>query len=335
MVKEGNSAAGNHLKAAHTPQELVGLLKDRGVTFDKCGEEEAVNYLRHANNYLRAASYRKLYPVRKQGPAAGDYIGLDFAALEALSSIDRELRSALREIVIDVEHFARVELVERCVEEGEDCYGIVDDYFNHLCNKTGSENVVATIKNRASTGKYPDPYSGDLIAHYLNDLGGLSVWALLEVVEFGRFADFWLFCARRWEDRDMLEQHYILRSVKGLRNACCHNNCLVNAFSKNSEDAGYTVREPLASSMKGNGLKNTKSRKAKLSNLRVAQIAAALYAANRYCARDATRERHIALMGHARESVGKARPLFPPDGSLAAYFDFIFKMVDIWLPSRS
>lgn len=130
----------------------------------------------------------------------------------------------------------------------------------------------------------------------------------------------------------MLEQHYVLRSVKGLRNACCHNSCIVHALSKNAEDAEYIVREPLASPLKENGLKNGKSRKAKLHNLRVAQIAAALYAANHYCSRETTRSRHIALMGRLRASVDRARPLFPPDGSLDSYFEFIFKMVDIWLP---
>lgn len=265
----------------------------------------------------------------------GKYGSLDFAALIALSSVDRELRTAFREIAIDIEHFARVELLEKCVEQGEDCYGIVEDYFAQLRRRTGNDRALESIKDRSSTGDRPDPYSGDLIAHYVNDLGGLSVWALLEVVEFGRFADFWLFCARRWKDQEMLGQHYVLRSVKGLRNACCHNNCIVHAFSREAESAGYTVREPLASSLKENGLKNTKSRKAKLNNLRIAQIAAALYAANRYCDRDATRARHAALMGRLRSMVDATRPMFPDDGSLGAYFDFIFKMVDVWLPTRA
>lgn len=330
MAGTVNESADGRPKAARTPKELVALLKGHGVMFERCGEEEAADYLRYVNNYLRAGSYRKLYPVKHCGSDAERYIGLDFAALVALSSIDRELRTALREIAIDVEHFARVELVRRCVEKGEDCYEIVDDYFEHL-RKTGNERAIEMIRDRASTGKYPDPYSGDLIAHYLNDLGGLSVWALLEVVEFGRFADFWLFCARRWNDREMKDRHYLLRSVKGLRNACCHNNCIANAFCRDAEGAGFTIHGQLANSLKENGLKNSKSRKAKLGNLRIAQIAATLYAASLYCGRDTTRARHIALMDRVRESVEETRSLFPPDGSLGAYFDFIFKMVDIWL----
>lgn len=323
-----------HPKPARTPKELVGLLKDHGVKFEKCSEEDAVEYLRHTNNYFRAASYRKLYPVREFGPDKGKYGNLDFAALVALSSIDRKLRCAFREITIDIEHFARVELVEKCIEHGEDGYKIVEDYFARL-RKTGNGRAVKAIKDRSATGDKPDPYSGDLIAHYLNDLGGLSVWALLEVVEFGRFADFWLFCAKRWKDQEMLDHHYLLKSVKGLRNACCHNNCIVHAFSKDAESASFSVRDPLASSLKENGLKNTKSRKGKLHNLRIAQIAATLYAATIFCDRDSTSARHAELLGKFRASVDAARPLFPNDGSLGAYFDFVIKMIDIWRPARA
>ena len=51
--------------------------------------------------------------MKLDGPYAGGYIGLDFAALMAPSSADRTLRSALREICIDVEHFARIDLINR------------------------------------------------------------------------------------------------------------------------------------------------------------------------------------------------------------------------------
>ncbi len=328
-----NEKAKPRPKPSKSAEQLIELLKTRGVKFEKCNEAEALDYLRHANNYLRAASYRKLYPVKLFGDDAGTYIGLDFAALIKLSSIDRELRTVFREITIDIEHFARVELAEKCVEQGEDGYQIVEDYFDRL-RKIGSARAIATIEDRASTGEHPDPYSGDLIAHYINDLGSLSVWALLEVVEFGRFADFWLFCAKRWRDQDMKDRHYLLKSVKGLRNACCHNNCIVHAFRKDSENAEFTVRGPLASSLKENGLKNSKSRKEKLRNLRIAQIAATLYADSLFCDRDSTRERHVELVERLRKSADNARPLFPSDGSLGSYFDFIFKMIDIWLPPR-
>lgn len=85
--------------------ELVAHLKSKGVTFDLCSETDAAAYLTDTNNYLRAASYRKLFPTQIERSRVGQYINLDFAYLIELSSVDRKLRDAMLGIVIDVEHF--------------------------------------------------------------------------------------------------------------------------------------------------------------------------------------------------------------------------------------
>lgn len=319
-----------HRKPMLTASQQVEHLKAKGVKFELCSEKEAIDYLEHTNNYLRTASYRKLYPIKAEGPHAGEYIGLDFAALIALSSVDRVLRSALREICIDVEHFAHVELINRCMAHKEDGYKIIEDYFAYQRAK-GNIGAASSLMSRSASGRNPDTYSGNLIAHYTDDLGRLSIWAFLEVIEFGRFADFWLFCARRWNDTKMFDEHYVLKSVKGLRNATCHNSCIVHGLTKRGERAGFEVRKLIATSMKEYGLKNTKSRRAKPSNLYLAQIAATLYADSEYCTRPSTKKRHIALMNQTKLSVETALPMRPADGSLGAYFDFLFKMVDIWI----
>ncbi len=320
-----------HQKPLLTAPEQIAHLKSKGVTFGLCTEADAADYLEHANNYLRAASYRKLYPVKLEGPDAGKYIGLDFAALVALSSADRVLRSSLREICIDVEHFARVELINRCVHHGEDGYEIVSGYLEHQ-RARGNTRVESTLKSRSSKGKYPDAYSGDLISHYLDDLGGLSIWTLLEVTDFGQFADLWLFCANRWGDKDMVEIHYVLKSVKTLRNACSHNSCIVNGFTASAAKSGYPTPEVMLASMNAHGVRNGRSRKAKLANLRIAQIAAALFASSIFCTRSSTRKRHAEAMGKAGDAIARTAPLQPSDGSLASYFDFLLKLVDIWTP---
>lgn len=94
-----------------TVNEQIEHLKSKGVTFDLCSEDEAARYLSAANNYLRVVSYRKLYSRQVDGPNPGSYVNLDFRNLVELSSIDRRLWEALLAAVIDVEHFARVELL--------------------------------------------------------------------------------------------------------------------------------------------------------------------------------------------------------------------------------
>ena len=315
-----------------TPTQLVAALKARGVTFERCSEGEAADYLAHANNYLRAASYRKLYPVQIEGTRAGEYVGLDFEALRRLSSADRVLRSALREICIDVEHFARVCLLNRAIVEGEDGYQIVEDYLADLTPRDRAR-VTGGLGWRARDGESRDEYSGALIAHYRVE--GYPLWVFLEVVEFGHFCDLWLFCARRWGDRDMRRLHYVLKSVKAIRNAVCHNSCIINGFSVTSERADFPTSNPIAASMNEHGLKSSKSRRSKMRNLRVAQIAAVLFASSEFCRRESTRTRHSEAMGTVREAFDAVRPLCPADGSLTSYFDFIMKLVDIWTPKRA
>ena len=40
-------------------------------------------------------------------------------------------------------------------------------------------------------------------------------------------------------------------------------------------------------------------------------------------------------MRQAKEALASTLPLCPADGSLAGYFDFFFKLVDLWLPMQS
>ncbi len=80
-----------------TAKQQVEHLKSRGVRFELCSEGDAVEYLSDANNYLRAAAYRKLYFRQVDGDNPGDYVNLDFEDLVELSSIDRRLREALRD----------------------------------------------------------------------------------------------------------------------------------------------------------------------------------------------------------------------------------------------
>ena len=322
-----------HFKPMLTSEQLVAHLKSRGVTFELCSEADAAAYLAHANNYLRAASYRKLYPVHAEGPNSGQYIGLDFGALVELSSVDRVLRTALRDMALDVEHFAKVRLLDRALSEGEDGYAIVFDYLEGYLTSRSRSRVSTGLASRGRAGEGHDEYSGDLIAHYMEQ--GYPLWVFLEVIEFWRFCDLWLFCAGRWGDRGMLDEHYVLKSVRALRNASCHNSCIVNGLSASADKAGFPTSGPILTSMNALGLKNTKSRRAKMRNLRVAHIAATLYGSYDFCTRESTRIRHAQAMDSVRKAFDAARPVCPADGSLTGYFDFIMKLVDIWCPKRA
>lgn len=307
--------------------EQIEHLKSRGVRFELCSEGAAAHYLERANNYLRVAAYRKLYPRQVDGPSPGSYINLDFEDLVELSSIDRRLREALLAAAIDVEHFAKMELMRRCGEHGEDGYSIVSDYLSSL-NPNRREHLERSFGARGGSGGARDEYSGGLISHYA---GSYPVWVFLEIVEFGTFADLWRFCALRWSDRQMKSEHYVLKSVKALRNACAHNSLLVNGFSHGAPRTSYQPPRLVSDSLNRHGVKNTKGRREKLGNLRISQIAATLCSVDAYCALESTVERHSARFAAVRAYAEGCGVLSRASEDVVSCFDFIWKLVDVWL----
>ena len=189
--------------------------------------------------------------------------------------------------------------------------------------------IEGALDARAGRGSAHDEYSGDLIAHYA---GAYPIWVFLEVVEFGALVDLWRYCSERWSEQSMRDEHYVLKSVKALRNACAHNSLIVNGFTSTAANTRYQVSRSIAISLAEKGIPKTKSRRAKLKNLRVAQIAATLYSVNAFCELDTTRMRHARRMGDVQSYAKGCGVLSRANDGIVSFFDFLWKMVDIWLP---
>ena len=59
------------LKPMLTPEGQVELLKAKGVTFDRCSEEQAIEALSGRDTFLHTAAYRKLFQVHREGRQGG------------------------------------------------------------------------------------------------------------------------------------------------------------------------------------------------------------------------------------------------------------------------
>lgn len=337
-VAEGNlpmpagTASGilaGHSKPSLPVAQQIEYLKSKGVSFQLCSEQDAVEYLARYNNYLRTTSYRVLFPRQIDGEHAGDYVGLDFANLILLSRFDRRLREALLLMSVDIEHFARVKVLRLCEKHGEDGYSIVADFFTDLA-RSERERMLDRLSARCGNGGQRDAYTGDLIAHY--GVEGLPVWVLGEVLEFGPFLTFYRFCASRWGLSDMLQEHYVLKSVKSLRNACAHNSCIANGFRHAEGRTPYRTPTLITDALNAAGIGNSKSRKAKLSNPRIAQIAATLYAVSSFFESKSAISRHANRMADVRRFAESNASLVAPNDGILSFLDFIWKLVDAWLP---
>lgn len=112
-----------------TTPELIAHMKGKGISFEATDEDTAISYLRMKNDYFRVSAFRKLFPRHEEGKRKGLYIDLQFDYLVQLSYVDQSLRSLLRTMSLDVEHYQKVAVLDRVTEmESEDGYSIVADY---------------------------------------------------------------------------------------------------------------------------------------------------------------------------------------------------------------
>lgn len=309
-----------------TPEQQIKFMKGRGVKFQLMNEADALMYLQGNNNYFRLRAYRHGFAKHVGGENDGRYVDLDFSMLADLATIDMHLRYELLEICLEVEHFSKVLLLKRAEEAGEDGYSMVADYLaskdmdGDAC--TACNPVVAEI-DRGKNG----PYTNNLIEHYRSS--GYPIWAFLELIPFGRFNEFWLYCASRWGNKDMKRGFYLLQAVKGARNACGHNSCIVNELGagKPKHPAGYEVRRAL-----GDIGISQKAAKTKLSNDRIIHLTSALYL-HQKIASEGTKRAHARQLRELLDRMQRHEDWYSKNTQISSFFAYMVKLVDGWYPS--
>ncbi len=309
-----------------TPAEQVAHLKSKGVRFDLISERDAVRYLTDNSNYFRLRSYRTGFTKVAEGRRAGEYARLDFKMLIDLSIIDMLLRYEMLPLTLDVEHFAKVKLLSKIETAGEDGYAVVADFLASY-DRIGSDGAVHNKTKDEITRGESSPYVASLIAKYPDF--GYPAWAFLEVITFGTFTYFYKFCARRFEDQEMVDDFYLLQSVKGLRNACAHNNCIINDMT--SGEPRHKARYAVTQALGGIAGIGADQRRSKMSNERFQEIVTTLYM-HRNLASDGVHE-HVCL-SLALFAKRMNRHLDYYDGNLQVLsgFEFLDKVIKAWFP---
>lgn len=222
----------NFLKPKLTSEQLINKLRDeKGVTFNYVTEQDAVRYISDKNNYMRTASYRRNYQKHLNGKNKGKYINLDFAYLQELSVIDMHLRYLIIKMCIDIEHDLKVSLLKEIEQNiSTDGYDIVSTFL------TQKKYILKKIEKISSS-----PYTHNLIEKYFvieklhdknknqykNIIIGIDcpVWVLLELLSFGDFIVFYEFYYHNSPLQPISSA--LLHLIKHLRNACAHNNCIL------------------------------------------------------------------------------------------------------------
>lgn len=148
---------------------------------------------------------------------------------------------------LNFEHTLKIITINKCLENGEDGYKVVEGFFAEY------PNIKAEILGHAS-----NVYCKDLI---LANQEKMPIWVMLEVISFGGL---WRFCNflkkkgyfQQWEIE-------VFASIANFRNAAAHSHCLFSQLIRTSDtEVIYKVRnyvesiESITKTEKRNNLKS-------------------------------------------------------------------------------
>lgn len=300
--------------------EQIDHLVKKGVKFDIISKENAVKYLSENNNYFKLTAYRKTFLKHPGGISAGMYIDLDFEMLKDLSIIDMRLRYALLHMALDVEHFAKVRLLKLIENSIEDGYQIVIDFIKSLSKEQKDFLKSELDRNR------DNPYCGDIFGKYENDY---PVWTFVEIIPFGRFISFYSFCADRFHDNKLKDEYYLLKSIKDLRNATAHNNCIINDLTPNNSK--YRTKFCVNRELSKIGISKSK-RDLKMSNTRIQQIVTLLYNHKRLVSSDGVHQYQSKTLNTIVERMFHHIDYYEKNETITTTFKFLKLVIDKWFP---
>lgn len=269
----------NELKPMLHINEMVDHLKLKNIKFERISEKDAENYLKKNNNYYNLTSYKNNFEKYfVNGIFIDKYIDLDFSYLKDLSIIDHRLRLILFKMIIDIEHYLKIKILNtiESIDE-EDGYRIVNRYLEQdFYNVKFPKKVHNSIFKKVGSEYYQKIFSKyDLDKD--KKLENIPIWEFLEIITFGELVNFYDFYTNEYKLKDENKDVYILRDIVKLRNAVAHNNCILSELNmkKNKYPPSYKIIQFLNNCDIG---KDTRSKK--LSNSRIRQITYTLYMFN-------------------------------------------------------
>ena len=226
--------------------ELVDKMESKGITFQIIAKNDAAKYLTEKNNFLRLYAYRKNFQKAQLGEKKGKYVNLDFFHLKALAILDLQLRKQIFGICVDIEHCLKLSLLKDFeTRKPEDAYAIVTAFLkdnsrtaNDILQKCVQRNgyISDLLSKYISESDHSDD---DMYYHTIKRNGenktyciDIPIWVMLESITFGGLIRFYNFYYEYYEQNSPIPIT-LLNSIKSIRNACAHNNCILHDLSEN------------------------------------------------------------------------------------------------------
>ena len=206
----------------------------KNVQFNLYSIEEAKKYLQYSNYYFKLKSYAKNYNMN---PQTKKYYNLDFAYLVELGKLDMYIRKIILELSLDVEHYLKVRLMKDLSNNpDEDGYNIVRTFLEFHPN--AKNDILGKAEGYS--------FCSDLAEKHLNgnkETEQLAVWNIVELLSFGNFMELY---ELYYQTYDTFNYAVYLKSIKFIRNAAAHNNCILSSLKKPNGVKKFRITKELA-----------------------------------------------------------------------------------------
>ncbi len=302
------------MKQMLSVDELVDHMKRKGITFQNVSENEAKAFLRENSYYMKLAAYRSNYPKCTEGKRTGQYIKLDFSYLQELSELDTEVRYLILKMCLDIEHALKVKLVEAATSNPqEDGYQLVRKFIA----QDDTMRVLRSIRGHKS-----GEYCKDLIHKYYPYF---PVWVFVELISFGDLLYFCSFYQQLYGVQ--LTNHMLMNTVRDMRNAAAHSNCVLNKMTEKLEPTKQ-VNSEVSNFVKTMQDISKESRRNNLGCKFTYGIATLLYVYHELVAKSVQQDRYKEIKAFLEGRACQHGDYFATNTKIVATYHFVEKMID-------
>ena len=282
----------NIIKKTLSFNDQIKHLQKRGVTFDGINTEDAKKFLIYSNYFYKLYSYRKNFNTKIDSNDSTNrvYIGLDFSMLVDLSKFDRELRYAILELSLDVEHGLKRKLVSEITRNPKEQNGeIIKSYLeNTITNKELNLNLNwANLNKNLDNVLNENYFNENLIEHKKCDnvicYKKWKIWEFVEAIDFGNLINIFNLYANTYSCK--MVNKYVLLTAKSLRNASAHNSCLIDDLSRKFSANARHINNEVIKFTKTIGNFNSRQIDSHKNKTFVYTFLCLLYLCDKYCSK--------------------------------------------------
>jgi abortive infection bacteriophage resistance protein len=215
-------------------------------------------------------------------------------------------------MALDIEHYLKVRLLNSIENNPEeDGYKIIQ---NFIAKDTSFKILKSIQSHKASV------YCKDLIEKYYPYF---PAWVFVELISFGDFAFLCEFYSKTYGI--LIADRILLNSVRDIRNACAHSNCLINNLIPGNNRAHQSVVDRV----KSISSISESARDKKLSNKCIYDFVCLLYAYDEIVmSNDAKKKRYAELEGLFEGRFLKHKEWFTNNNIITSSYSFVKKIID-------